>query len=436
MRKSIPLIGLCFIFCLVGLAKPAGAQDEAIIVAVFDMEDKGSGLDAKVMVNLTDYLAVLLTEAGYQIIPRDQIRARLKQQKNESHKACHDQSCQVEMGRELAAQKSLSTQIFKIGKKCQLTATFFDLRKAAADKAVRVKADCTEESLGEALEPLVLKLTGKKVDVEKAGLAKAAEERRKQKEAELAAATAAKLKAENEGKAKEEEKAEVDRKAKEKEQAEADRKAKEKAEVERQVAEKAKAEQLEQAVKSSQEKEPEAKDEFKTWAFRLRVGLLMPSFDEAVYFMETDNNDFGTDIGIYGGMEMSWRPLRYFALGLFLDMAHQNEPEDDGDDYFTKMGLGLRLWGFLPVGSSFELRLGVGLGAGVLIEGHAGEVDLREDPGLRMDGQLGAAYALTDWFSLTADFGVMFLMGAAGTEGEEFDIGPLLFLTLGTEFNF
>ncbi len=426
MRQSIPLISLCLLLCLTCLAGPAGAEDEAVIVAVFDMEDKGSGLDAKVLVNLTDYLAVLLTEAGYQIIPRDQIRARLKQQQTESHKACHDQSCQVEMGRELAAQKSLSTQIFKIGKKCQLTATFFDLRKAAADKAVRVKADCTEESLGEALEPLVAKLTGKKVDAEKARRVKEIEERNKQKEAELVVATAAKLKAENE------------RKAKEKEQAEVDRKAKEKAEAERQAAEKAKAEQLAQTVKSSQEKEPEAKDEFKTWAVRLRVGLLMPSFGEGLYFIEDSTNDFATDVGIYGGMELGWRPLRYFALGLFWDMAHQNEPEEEGAGEFTEFGVGLRLWGLLPVGSSFELRLGVGVGAGALIGGHVDDdnVDLRDSPGLRLDGQLGAAYALTDWLNLTADFGVMFLKGAQGRGGEEFDIGPLLFLSLGTEFNF
>ena len=415
MRQSIPLIGLCILLCLTCLAGPAGADEEAVIVAVFDMENKGSGLDAKVLVNLTDYLAVLLTEAGYQVIPRDQLRARLKQQKKESHKACHDQSCQVEMGRELAAQKSLSTQIFKIGKQCRLTATFYDLKRAATDKAVKVKSDCTEESLGEALEVLALKLTGKKVDAEKARRSKEkeAEERIKQKEAALVAAMAAKLKAENE------------------------RKAKEKAEADQQVAEKAKAEQLAQAVKSSQEKEPKAKeDEYKSWAFKFRVGGLMPSFDDlGVDIDNSDDTDFGTAFGVYTGIEVDWRPQRYLVLGLYMDFAHQKE-KVLGELKFYEIGLGLRFWGVLPIASSFELRLGIGVGVGGMAGPDTGGADLRNDPGLSVDAELGAAYALTDWFSLTADFGTKMLLFAKTREGEEFSIGPLLFFVLGTEFNF
>ena len=131
---------------------------ERPIVAVFDMEDRGSGLDKQVLVNLTDYLASLLAEGGYQVVPRDQIRERLKEQKTESYKKCYDQSCQIELGRELAAQKSLDISILKIGNKCQMTANLYDLKKATTELAANADAECNEESLLKALRDIADKL--------------------------------------------------------------------------------------------------------------------------------------------------------------------------------------------------------------------------------------------------------------------------------------
>jgi hypothetical protein len=131
---------------------------ERPIVAVFDMEDRGSGLDKQVLVNLTDYLASLLAEGGYQVVPRDQIRERLKEQKTESYKECYDQSCQIELGRELAAQKSLDISILKIGNQCQMTANLYDLKKSTTELAANADADCNEESLLKALRDIANKL--------------------------------------------------------------------------------------------------------------------------------------------------------------------------------------------------------------------------------------------------------------------------------------
>jgi hypothetical protein len=131
---------------------------ERPIVAVFDMEDRGSGLDKQVLVNLTDYLASLLAEGGYQVVPRDQIRERLKEQKTESYKECYDQSCQIELGRELAAQNSLDISILKIGNKCQMTANLYDLKKATTVLAANADAECNEESLLAALKTIGEKL--------------------------------------------------------------------------------------------------------------------------------------------------------------------------------------------------------------------------------------------------------------------------------------
>lgn len=139
---------------------PALGGEPRPIVAVFDIEDRGAGLPAETLSNLTDYLVVLLTAGGYEVVPRKQLKDRISQQKQEGYKACYDQSCQVELGRELAAQKSLSTQIFQVGGVCRLAATLIDLKKATTEKACFVKSECGEKKLLAALEELSQKLTG------------------------------------------------------------------------------------------------------------------------------------------------------------------------------------------------------------------------------------------------------------------------------------
>ncbi len=145
---------------------------ERPIVAVFDMEDKGSGLAAKSLSNLTEYLAARLTEEGYQVIPRDEIRKRLKEQKSESYKECYDQSCQIELGRELAAGKTLSPRILKIGTTCQVTAVLYDLKKAATDQAATAEAECSEDSLLKAVQDIASRLSVKTPVVSAAAMGK------------------------------------------------------------------------------------------------------------------------------------------------------------------------------------------------------------------------------------------------------------------------
>ena len=124
------------------------AAGDGPIVALFDLQDKGSGIKAQTLSNLADFLAARLAQGGYQVVPRDQIKERLRAAAKESYKECYDQSCQIELGRELAAQKTLAVKILRIGDKCQVAASLYDLRRAAAELAATAEADCeNEESL-------------------------------------------------------------------------------------------------------------------------------------------------------------------------------------------------------------------------------------------------------------------------------------------------
>ncbi len=144
---------------LVGvLAAPAAGAEQGPIVAIFAIEDKGARMAPGVLGNLMDYLSAQLVAGGYQVLPPGQIRERLRTEKIESYKECYDQSCQIELGRELAAEKTLSTKILRIGGRCQLTAVMYDLRRATAESAATEQSGCGEKELLGAVRKLAARL--------------------------------------------------------------------------------------------------------------------------------------------------------------------------------------------------------------------------------------------------------------------------------------
>ena len=135
------------------------AQSNKPVVAVFTIEDKGARLKRKLLDRLSDYLAMTLAATGrYRVVPRDQLKKRLVQQKRRSFKKCYDQTCQIEIGKELAAQKSLSTVIMKLGSRCMVTTVLYNLRTAASEGGASAEGGCSEDAIVEALKTVVKKL--------------------------------------------------------------------------------------------------------------------------------------------------------------------------------------------------------------------------------------------------------------------------------------
>ena len=138
---------------------PARADDPPPVVAVFLMESHGSPLKADEVVNLTDYLSTRLGENGrLHIIPRDELKKRIQAAKGESHKECFDSSCQIQLGRELAAQYSISSRIARVGNVCLMTASVWDLRMATQVEGVTERNECTAEHLIDAVDNIAAKL--------------------------------------------------------------------------------------------------------------------------------------------------------------------------------------------------------------------------------------------------------------------------------------
>jgi hypothetical protein len=157
MRLRTPRLLVVVLLILFG---PGVVRAEGPIVAVFDIEDRGVGLSGAMLLRLSEYLTTRLAATGhYRIVPRDQLKERLTQQKTSSYRQCYAPSCQIEIGKELAAQKSLATSIVKLTSTCTVTAVMYDLRTAASEGGASVEGGCTEAEVVNSIKSLVDKLT-------------------------------------------------------------------------------------------------------------------------------------------------------------------------------------------------------------------------------------------------------------------------------------
>ncbi len=140
------------------IAAPAWAQ-AAPVIAVFPIEDSSGSLSPQAVAKITDYFSVKLAETGrFRVVPKKELEKELAAKKVDSYKACYDQSCQIEIGRELAAEKVVHTQIVELAGQCAVTATLYDLKAAATEKAASQKVACTEAALVGALETIAAAL--------------------------------------------------------------------------------------------------------------------------------------------------------------------------------------------------------------------------------------------------------------------------------------
>ena len=141
---------------------PLQAQASVPVVAVFDIENEAQ-LESSDIKQLTNYLEAELTASRkYSVVPTAELRKALQEKKAESLDACYDESCQIEIGKEVAAEKTLATSISKIGASCLVTMQLYDLKRGASEAAATQRGECSIDSIFASLEKAVAELTGKK----------------------------------------------------------------------------------------------------------------------------------------------------------------------------------------------------------------------------------------------------------------------------------
>jgi hypothetical protein len=158
MPKLPALITALFAASLI--AQPYAIAGDKVVVAVFDVEAKGVPLSPEVLSRLGSYVASRVAGSdGYSVVSEEQIHQQIEARKADSYKDCYDQSCQIEIGKELAAQKSLATSLLKLGSNCVASLTLFDLRTAATERAATVEGGCAEDEVVGSLKSALARLS-------------------------------------------------------------------------------------------------------------------------------------------------------------------------------------------------------------------------------------------------------------------------------------
>jgi hypothetical protein len=150
---------------------PAGAPlgpAPSWVVAVMEVEDvnarrPGQAIDPDLLRNLTDQLRVLIGQQRIRTIDRGVQEQALREQvtaaKKDSYKQCVDASCQVELGKALAASHILRSSVTRFGQRCSLNAELIDLKSEVSIAAGSARGDCRPEGFLNMSEEVARRLT-------------------------------------------------------------------------------------------------------------------------------------------------------------------------------------------------------------------------------------------------------------------------------------
>ena len=125
------------------------ASDETPILAVMDIHDESGQLSPGLLDALANLLRLELAKTrAYRVVERGRqeelTRKAIKEQKKESHKACYDQSCQIPLGKTLAADTILACSVTTLGPTYLLGCRLIDLTSETSFGAGL--AECTMDA--------------------------------------------------------------------------------------------------------------------------------------------------------------------------------------------------------------------------------------------------------------------------------------------------
>jgi uncharacterized protein len=157
MKWAESLVALLLV---TGLGVPdSWAADDRPIVAVFEIQTKLMKLPQAERDIMTSLLVEELAIGGaFKVMPPGDVKKILIEQSKESYKKCYDESCQIQLGRRLPANKLLTSSVMKLGKKCRVSISLYDLKQQTADTTEKVRGGCSQDALLESIVVVAGKL--------------------------------------------------------------------------------------------------------------------------------------------------------------------------------------------------------------------------------------------------------------------------------------
>jgi hypothetical protein len=125
------------------------------IVAVMNMH---GAEEERLLVGLSDQMRVFLAARRVRVVDRGAqqaaFRALLEEEKARSYDGCFDETCQIPLGKALAATHILRSSLARFGTTCATSGELVDLEQEVTVAAGSVRSGCEEEALLAATERL------------------------------------------------------------------------------------------------------------------------------------------------------------------------------------------------------------------------------------------------------------------------------------------
>ncbi|MEQ8278386.1 MAG: hypothetical protein RMA76_38440 [Deltaproteobacteria bacterium] len=142
----------------------ANATQQSWVLAVMDSQMSSSQrtFTKETLVALTDQIRVFLASRGMRVVDRSSqeraLQSIVAEEKKNSYKTCVDSSCQIPLGKALAATHIMRSSVAKFGNACATNGEMIDLRSEVTVAAGSARSGCTEEDLLYAAESLAEQL--------------------------------------------------------------------------------------------------------------------------------------------------------------------------------------------------------------------------------------------------------------------------------------
>ncbi len=130
------------------LAGGAAGAEGCVVVAVFDMEDRRSGLERAELDFLGDTLSAGLERGRrFAVVGPEALRRVLKSALAGEFEECFDRVCQLALGREVEADLALTSWISRVGGQCLVTAQLWNLKDKRTEVSAGDRSQCDRASL-------------------------------------------------------------------------------------------------------------------------------------------------------------------------------------------------------------------------------------------------------------------------------------------------
>lgn len=167
MVTRLGCLGLCIAMCaLLGAPPAARAQKKKkSILAVADIEDRSGRFEASDVRTAADILRGLIISSGIFLVvdksrQEEKKKAVIRDLKRDSHAACYDDQCRIELGKALSADSLLACSLGALGKHCNLNCELVPLEREVAESGGVATFVCGTDGLLEAVHRVASQITG------------------------------------------------------------------------------------------------------------------------------------------------------------------------------------------------------------------------------------------------------------------------------------